>query len=81
MCTRLTAMRYKKALFGEEVHVAPVAEAVSFAGFSQADLSKLASMLRSTVASTPARSAHVESAVDANDSVDPFILSQINRAK
>ncbi|HVV15308.1 MAG TPA: hypothetical protein VHD55_02850 [Candidatus Paceibacterota bacterium] len=67
---------YKKALFGEEVHFAPAQE-VSFAGFSHADVAKLAEMLRGAVA--PSHASAPVAAAPAGDAIDPFILSQIHR--
>ncbi|HVU79803.1 MAG TPA: hypothetical protein VHD37_00395, partial [Candidatus Paceibacterota bacterium] len=70
---------YKKALFGQDVHIAP--SQAAFAGFSQHELSKLAEMLRGAVSHDHKPAAHAAAPVEHADAVDPFILSQIHRSK
>jgi hypothetical protein len=70
---------YKKALFGQDVHVAP--SQAAFAGFSQHELSKLAEMLRGAVSHDHKPAAQAAAPVEHADAVDPFILSQIHRSK
>ncbi|HWB34226.1 MAG TPA: hypothetical protein VG753_02835 [Candidatus Paceibacterota bacterium] len=65
---------YQKALFGTDAHVS---QNVSLAGLSSSDMHTLAGMLRASE-HTPA---HAAPAAAQDDAIDPFILSQINRAK
>lgn len=72
---------YKKALFGstELTTGGEGVAAPAFAGFSHADIARLAEMLRGAVAG-PSHTAHTPAAQH-TDAVDPFILSQIHRNK
>ncbi len=68
---------YKRVLFSEDTHVVAHAEP-AVAGMSQSDLAKLAAMLHGT---HTVEVEHTAAPAKEDDGVDPFILSQINRAK
>lgn len=72
---------YKKALFGEEVHIHAAVEP-SFAGFSQSDLVKLAGMLRGVVEGPTTYAGYISPKTSVSeDAADNFITSQINRTR